>query len=76
MEYEFPHAGFAKPMTQFMLGPKWLVAPVTAEDDAVTVELPAGRWTDDLGAEHVGPKTLALRDVPLGRLPRFKRLAP
>ena len=52
MEYEFPHAGFAKPMTQFMLGPKWLVAPVTAEDDAVTVELPAGRWTDDLGTVH------------------------
>lgn len=73
MEYEFPHAGFAKPMTQFMLGPKWLVAPVTAEDDAVTVELPAGRWTDDLGTVHVGPKTLTLTHVPLGRLPRFAR---
>ena len=73
MEYEFPHAGFAKPMTQFMLGPKWLVAPVTAEDDAVTVELPAGRWTDDLGVAHVGPKTLTLTHVPLGRLPRYVR---
>ena len=73
MEYEFPHAGFAKPMTQFMLGPKWLVAPVTAEDDAVTVELPAGRWTDDLGTVHVGPKTLTLTHVPLGRLPRYAR---
>ena len=75
MEYEFPHAGFARPLGQFMLGPRWLVAPVTSEDDAVTVELPAGRWRDDLGAEHAGPKTLALRDVPLGRLPRFERLA-
>ena len=73
MEYEFPHAGFAKPMTQFMLGPKWLVSPVTAEDDAVTVELPAGRWTDDLGTVHVGPKTLTLTHVPLGRLPRYAR---
>ena len=73
MEYEFPHAGFAKPMTQFMLGPKWLVAPVTAEDDAVTVELPAGCWTDDLGTVHVGPKTLTLTHVPLGRLPRYAR---
>lgn len=73
MEYEFPHTGFAKPMTQFMLGPKWLVAPVTAEDDAVTVELPAGRWTDDLGTVHVGPKTLTLTHVPLGRLPRYAR---
>ena len=73
MEYEFTHAGFAKPMTQFMLGPKWLVAPVTAEDDAVTVELPAGCWTDDLGTVHVGPKTLTLTHVPLGRLPRYAR---
>ena len=39
MEYEFPHAGFAKPMTQFMLG----------------------------------PKTLTLTHVPLGRLPRYAR---
>ena len=73
MEYEFPHAGFAKPMTQFMLGSKWLVAPVTAEDDTVTVELPAGRWTDDLGIVHIGPKTLLLKDVPLSRLPRYVR---
>ena len=74
MEYEFPHAGFAKPLEQFMLGSKWLVVPVTAEDDSVTVELPAGRWRDDLGAEHLGPKTFLLKDVPLSRLPRFERL--
>ena len=27
----------------------------------------------DLGATHVGPKTLELTDVPLSRLPRFER---
>ncbi|MBR0057064.1 MAG: glycoside hydrolase, partial [Kiritimatiellae bacterium] len=27
MEYEFPGQGFARPMQQFMLGPRWLVAP-------------------------------------------------
>lgn len=74
MEYEFPHQGFTRPMQQFMLGPKWLVAPVVTPDDAVAVELPAGRWRDDLGAEHVGPKTLRLEQVPLDRLPRFERL--
>ena len=32
---------------------------------------PRGAWRDDLGATHVGPKTLELKDVPLSRLPRF-----
>ena len=76
MEYEFPHQGFARAMQQFMLGPKWLVAPVVDESDAVTVELPAGRWRDDLGELHEGPKKLELRDVPLDRLPRFEKVAP
>ena len=73
MEYEFPHQGFARGMSQFMLGPKWLVAPVVAEDDSVTVELPAGTWRDDLGATYVGPKQIDLKGVPLTRLPRYER---
>jgi alpha-glucosidase len=74
MEYEFPHQGFSCPMQQFMLGGKWLVAPVVTPDDAKTVELPAGRWRDDLGEEHIGPKTIRLKDVPLARLPRYERI--
>ena len=74
MEYEFPHQGFNRPMQQFMLGDRWLVAPVTTPDDAKMVELPAGKWRDDLGEEHVGPKTLNLKDVPLDRLPRYERI--
>ena len=75
LEYEFPHQGFATETVEFMLGPKWLVAPVVDEDDSVTVRLPAGTWRDDLGETHVGPKTFRLADVPMGRLPRFERLA-
>ena len=75
MDYEFPGQGFGDCFTQFMLGPDWLVAPVITEDDAVTVRLPSGRWRDDLGELHVGPKTLALKAVPLTRLPRFHREA-
>ena len=74
MEYEFPHQGFNRPMQQFMLGDRWLVAPVITPDDAKTVELPAGRWRDDLGEEHLGPKSLRLESVPLSRLPRYARL--
>ena len=76
MEYEFPGCGYARPMTQFMLGAKYLVAPVVEENDAVDVALPAGRWKDDLGEVHVGPKVLRLKDVPLDRLAYFERLDP
>ena len=76
MEYEFPGCGYARPMTQFMLGAKYLVAPVVEENDAVDVSLPAGRWKDDLGEVHVGPKVLRLKDVPLDRLAYFERLDP
>ena len=74
MEYEFPHQGFNRPMQQFMLGYRWLVAPVVTPDDAKTVELPSGKWRDDLGETIEGPKTLRLGNVPLSRLPRYERL--
>ena len=74
MEYEFPHQGFDRLMDQFMLGSDWLVAPVVSEDDSVLVELPAGKWRDDLGETHVGPKKIKLEKVPLTRLPRYRRL--
>ena len=73
MDYEFPGQGFGDCFTQFMLGPDWLVAPVLSDDDAVSVKLPAGRWLDDLGELHVGPKTFELKSVPIDRLPRFRR---
>ena len=75
MEYEFPHQGFENESVQYMLGPKWLVANVVREDDSVKVRLPAGRWRDDLGKMHEGPKTLELRDVPPSRVPRFEKIA-
>lgn len=74
MEYEFPDETFTRSTRQFMLGADLLVAPVLEPDDSTLVELPKGRWVDDLGAEHVGPKTLELKDVPLARLPRYRKV--
>ena len=74
MEYEFPHQGFEEVNDQFMLGGDWLVAPILNDEDARTVRLPGGEWRDDLGEVHIGPKTLELKDVPLARLPRFRRV--
>ena len=74
MEYVFPGAGLEDCRNQFMLGDRWLVAPVTTPDDAVVVRLPPGRWRDDQGDVHLGPKTLRLYAVSLARLPRFERM--
>ncbi|MBO4341200.1 MAG: glycoside hydrolase [Bacteroidales bacterium] len=74
MEYEFPGCGYERVNQQFMLGPKYLVAPVTNEDDSKTIYLPAGRWRDDLGRTHRGPKVLDLKNIPLDRLPYFEKI--
>jgi len=74
MEYAFPGCGYELVDGQFMLGPDYLVAPVTAEDDSKTVYLPAGRWKDDLGKTWRGPKVIELQDVPLDRLPYYKKI--
>ena len=74
MEYEFPGCGYEHLMSQFMLGPDYLVAPVLDEDDSKTVYLPAGTWTDDLGNIFEGPRVLELSDIPLERLPYYKRI--
>jgi alpha-glucosidase len=73
MEYVFPHQGFDECLQQFMLGDDLLVAPVVHPDDHVSVRIPAGKWRDDLGEEHVGPCELELHDVPLNRIPRYSR---
>ena len=72
MESEFPHQGLEMVRDQFMLGSDWLVAPIVSADDSREVRLPKGTWTDDLGQKHVGPNTLDLTNVPLGRIPRYR----
>lgn len=73
MEYAFPDEGFAECKDQFMLGEKYMVAPVVTKENARTVKLPKGRWKDDLGKTHKGGKTITI-DVPLSRLPYFEKV--
>ena len=70
MEYAFPNQGFADCKDQYMLGDKYLVAPVITESDTRTVKLPKGTWRDDQGKKYKGGKTYTLH-VPLERLPYF-----
>ncbi len=74
MEYMFPHQGFIDCKDQFMLGDKYLVAPVVTPEHKRKVMLPKGRWKDEQGKSFKGPRILEL-DVPLDRLPYFEKLS-
>lgn len=71
MEYQFPHQGLANVKDQFMLGDKYLVAPVVDNRLEREVRLPKGTWRDDLGKKYKGGKTYKIK-VPLERLPYFE----
>jgi alpha-glucosidase len=73
MEYAFPNEGFALCNDQFMLGERYLVAPVVTKETSRLVKLPKGRWKDDLGKIHKGGRILTI-DVPLARLPYFEKM--
>lgn len=71
MEYVFPQKGFSDCKDQFMLGNRYLVAPMLSPDGKRMVRLPKGRWVDDQGKAFRGPLLLEI-DAPLGRLPYFE----
>ena len=73
MEYMFPQQGFVDCKDQFMLGDRYLVAPVLTPSGKRQVMLPKGVWRDDLGQQFKGPKTLEI-EVPLERLPYYERI--
>ena len=74
MEYEFPHQGFAGVRDQYMLGSKFLVAPVVKKGERErTVLLPKGRWIDEKGKIYKGGEEILIQ-VPLSRIPYFEYL--
>jgi len=75
MEYEFPHQGLSEEKGQFMLGEKYLVAPVLTKDSEKTINIPKGKWRDDKGKIVKGPCRIKEK-IPLDRLPVYQRLQP
>ena len=71
MEYQYPNQGFTDCKDQFMLGDRYLVAPMVEKGYKRTVNLPKGRWKDDLGKVFRGPKAMEI-DVPIERLPYYE----
>jgi len=72
LEYSFPQQGFENSNDQYMLGDKYLVAPMVDKGETRNVKLPKGIWIDDLGKKHKGGQTVKM-DVPLNRLVYFIR---
>ena len=71
MEYQYPGRGFWDCADQFMLGSKYLVAPVLTKENKRIVRLPAGQWTDDRGKRYRGPQVVEV-SVGLDRLLYFE----
>lgn len=74
MSYSFPGEGFDDIKDQYMLGDRWLIAPVTNAENSRSVRLPKGLWRDELGKTYKGGRTITLSDIPITRLPRFERI--
>ena len=74
MEYEFPGCGYEKITDQFMLGSKYLVAPVLTqgafEREAV---LPEGKWRYVDGTLYEGGRAVTV-PAPIEVLPYFERM--
>jgi len=71
LEYIFPRQGFEKSTSQFMLGNKYMVAPMMEKGTKRTVVFPKGKWKADDGSMITGPVTKEI-NVPLDRLPYFE----
>lgn len=74
MAYSFPNEGFEEINDQYMLGDLYLVAPVSTASATRNVKLPKGEWLDDTGKKIKGGKTITLENVPIDRLPYYKRI--
>lgn len=70
MEYAFPQQGFESCDDQYMLGDKYLVAPMVLKGKTRVVKLPKGNWVDETGKKYKGGATVTI-DVPLDRLAYF-----
>ena len=71
MEFEYPNKGYENIKDQFMLGDKYLIAPVVTKDTfSRKVVLPEGEWVDDLGNKYQGNTTIQI-EVPIERIPYF-----
>lgn len=74
LEYEYPGKGYEFINDQFMLGKNIMVAPVVVKGArSREIVIPEGSWTGDDGKTVNGPAKITV-DVPLSRLPWYRRV--
>lgn len=71
LEYQFPRNGFTNCNDQYMIGNRYLVAPVISDNDNRMVRLPKGKWTDREGRKIKGPRVIDF-NVAEGRIAIFE----
>ncbi len=74
LEYNYPHCGYENIKDIFMLGDKYLVAPVIKKGELKKqIPLPEGKWKGFDGEIYEGGKTLDL-NVTIEALPYFEKI--
>jgi alpha-glucosidase len=74
MEYVFPHQGYERVNDQFLLGDRFLVAPVLEQGThRREVIFPKGKWKGFNGNRYAGPARLPLA-VPADKLCYFEKV--
>jgi alpha-glucosidase (family GH31 glycosyl hydrolase) len=75
LAYSFPECGLEEVKDQFMLGDKYLIAPVLRQGQTRRlVRFPPGKWLGDDGSVVQGPGEQDV-EAPLARLPWYTRQA-
>ena len=74
LEYQYPRTGFTNARDEFMVGAKWLVAPVVQSGGVRMVRLPKGRWKEwGSGRIIKGPRVIDV-DVSSGNTPIYEKM--
>lgn len=73
LEYQFPRTGFSNARDEFMIGSKWLVAPVVCDSGVRMVRLPKGKW-QEVGSGRIikGPRVIDV-DVSDGKTSIYEK---
>ena len=74
LEYQYPRTGFSNARDEFMIGSKWLVAPVVKNEGMRMVRLPKGRWRE-WGSSRIikAPRVIDV-DVANGTTPIYEKI--
>lgn len=58
LEYQFPRTGFTNCRDEYMIGNRYLVAPVISDTGSRMVRLPKGKWLGPDGRKVKGPRVI------------------